>query len=178
MDAFAELGMPRSAAIDEDELKRRFDALSRERHPDSGGDTNAFARLTEARVILSSWSRRLRHLLELESPGTRLEGAISPTLMTLFGEIGPALQASRELLDRKSAATSELGRALLASEEMRARESLEPLAAQLNFEQQAGARAATTWTGDPTALASMAREAAFLEKWQAQIRAVLRELGT
>lgn len=176
VDAFAELGVPRSTAVDESEVSRRFDELSRTRHPDAGGEPAAFARLAEARRLLTSPALRLRHLLELTHPGTRLDGGLSPSLMDLFATLGPALQAAQELERRKTATTSALARALLASEEMQQRESLENAAATIADRLQAVTEAAARWDGSATALAALAREAAFLEKWQAQVREVLTRL--
>lgn len=164
-------------AIDEAELGRQFDALSRQHHPDAGGDTDTFARLAEARSILTSTARRLRHLLELEAPGTTLDGPIPSGLITLFAGIGPVLQKANDLLSRKSAAASGLARALLASDEMLLREALEALASQLDHQLQAGAAAAASWNGQPATLASLAREAAFVEKWQSQVREMLLKLN-
>ena len=176
-DAFAELGLPRTAALDADTLARAFDALSRERHPDAGGEAAAFARLTSARDTLATPSRRWRHLLELLAPGTKLDGALSPALMDLFAQLGPALAAGRAALERKSAASSALARALLAGEELRAREALETLAGRIDALRAELDARATDWRSDTHALATLAREAAFLEKWHAQVRDQLARLG-
>jgi curved DNA-binding protein CbpA len=176
IDAFAEFSLPRSPGVDEQALARRFDDLSRSCHPDAGGDPAAFSRLTEARRLLSSPALRLRHLLELESPGTRLDGPLSPSLMDLFTTLGPTLQAVQNFELRKTAATSALARALLASEETRHRESLEDLASTLATQFSTLLDAAQNWNGSPDPLAAWAREAAFLEKWQSQVRDHLSRL--
>lgn len=177
MDAFAEMGLPRSPVVDEDALARQFDSLSRLRHPDAGGEAAAFARLAEARRLLSSTALRLRHLLELEHPGSRLEGDLTAGLMDLFATLGPALQQAQDLERRKAAASSALARALLATEEMRAREILEPMAESLAGRLSAVAVASRSWDGTAQPLAAWAREAAFLEKWQSQVRHALTHLG-
>ncbi len=177
LDAFAELGLPRTAALDADTLARAFDALSRERHPDAGGDATAFARLTTARDTLATPSRRWRHLLELLAPGTKLDGALSPALMDLFAQLGPALAAGKAALERKNAATSALARALVAGDELRAREALEALAARTDALRAGLDARAAAWQSDIQALAALAREAAFLEKWHAQAREQLTRLG-
>lgn len=177
MDAFAELGLPRSPVVDAEAMSRRFDELSRTRHPDAGGDPAAFSRLAEARRLLSSTALRLRHLLDLEHPGTRLDGALAPAVMDMFAALGPALQAAQDLERRKAATTSALARALLAPEEMRQRESLEATAATLADRLAAMTDAAQTWNGRADSLSEWAREAAFLERWQAQVRDILSRLG-
>jgi curved DNA-binding protein CbpA len=177
MDAFAELGLPRSPLVDEEELARRFDDLSRSRHPDAGGDPAAFARLGEARRVLLSPSLRLRHLLDLEFPGTRIDGALSTSLMDLFATLGPTLQAATEFAHRKEAATTALARAVLASEEMRQRETLESAARTLADRLEALLQATPAWDNTAPPLADWAREAAFLEKWQSQVRHLLSRLN-
>jgi len=177
MDAFAELGLPRSPVVDDAALSRRFDELSRTRHPDAGGEASSFARLAEARRLLTSTALRLRHLLELEFPGTRLDGALAPPLMDLFSILGPALQEAQDLERRKAGTTSALARALLAPGEMRQRETLEAAAAAVSDRLDALTEDCRTWDGSAAALAAWAREAAFLEKWQAQVREALLRLG-
>ena len=176
-DAFAELGFPRSTVVDDEALASRFDELSRTRPPDAGGDTSGFASLTEARRILSSPALRWRHLLELEHPGTRLDGALTPALVDLFAALGPRLQASQDVIRRKSAAATSLARALLAPEELRIREALEAAAAQLSDAHQALVESAGSWDGSAASLAALAREAAFIEKWQSQVRQHLSQLA-
>ena len=171
------MGLPRAPSVDAEALARQFDALSRTRHPDAGGEAAAFARLAEARRLLSSTALRLRHLLELEHPGTRLEGALSPSLMDLFAAVGPALQAAGDLERRRAAASSALARALLAPGQMHAREELERLGAEVADRLEAIDAASRLWDGTAGTLTAWAREAAFLEKWQAQIRDALSRLG-
>jgi len=177
MDAFAEFDLPRSPFVDETALVRKFDELSRSQHPDAGGHSAAFARLVEGRRTLTSTALRLRHLLELECPGTRLDGPLPPALMDVFATLGPALQAARELQQRKSSATSTLARALLAPAEMRQRETLETAAATLAHRLESVNQAAQSWDGTAATLAAWAREASFLEKWQSQTREALLQLG-
>lgn len=177
IDAFAELDLPRSPVVDDQALAERFDMLSRTRHPDAGGQSDDFARLTEARRILSSPALRWRHLLELDHPGTRLHGPLSPALVDLFATLGPSLQSSQDLLRRKAAATTSLSRALLAPQELRLREALEAAAARLTDGVDALSVAAGSWDGTANTLATWAREAAFLEKWLSQVRNQLAQLS-
>lgn len=177
MDAFAELGLPRSPVINEDAVARQFDALSRERHPDAGGEAAAFARLGEARAILLSPAKRLRHLLTLLFPTEKLDGPLPPPLLDLFAALGPDLAAAKDVLARKASAASALSRALLAPQEMALREKLEARAESLAARQAALLDEASRWEGQPASLAALAREAAFLEKWQAQLRDFLARLG-
>ncbi|MFN0130514.1 MAG: DnaJ family molecular chaperone [Verrucomicrobiales bacterium] len=177
MDAFAELGLPRSPLVDEAELERRFDALSRQHHPDVGGDPIAFARLGEARRLLVTPAPRLRHLLELVYPGTPLAGELPPTLVDHFAILGPTLQVAQQFIRKKETAASALARALLASEEMRHRETLESAAATLANSLAAVLDATRSWDGHAESLTAWARQAAFLERWQAQVRESLVRLS-
>jgi hypothetical protein len=176
MDAFAELKLPRQPAIDHDELVRRFVALSREQHPDSGGDTESFARLTRARHVVESTARRLRHLLELEFPGEKLDGPLPPHCMDLFAQLGPALQNATTVRNKNRSATSSLARALIAPAIFSAREEIESLAQALDELLTRLETELPTWDGTARSLAAWAREAAFLEKWQTQVRQALFEL--
>ena len=173
LNAFSLLGLPAAPQLDESLLAQRFDELSRSQHPDAGGEASAFALLTEARRQLSSPAARWRHLLELQFPDTSLDGALPPSLMDIFATLGPALQKSQDLLRRKTNASSALTRALLTTEAMRHRESLEMTATALADRLDSLQSTAAAWDGTGTTLAAWAREAAFLEKWQAQTRETL-----
>jgi DnaJ-domain-containing protein 1 len=63
-DHFAELGLPRTAWIDSEEVKSSHHQLMASSHPDkSQGDGDRATRLNEARRILEKPATRLRHLL-------------------------------------------------------------------------------------------------------------------
>jgi hypothetical protein len=177
IDAFAEFGLPRSPCVDPDDLGRRFDNLTRERHPDAGGASDSFARLGEARRILASPARRWRHLLEIEFPGTPVGGPLTGRLMDLFTEINAALAQSASVLARKSAASSAVARALISADEMRAREELERTTQKIETDLGGLESAAAQWDRRPESLAALAREAAFLEKWRDLTREALAKLG-
>jgi len=72
---YAVLGIPQGAS--DDEIRKRFQALARERHPDRFRDEEkrqaerAFQDLTEAFNVLTDPSRRRAHDLELSHPGSR-----------------------------------------------------------------------------------------------------------
>ena len=97
-DAFAELNLPRRAALDPAELQARYHELSRDRHPDAAPDaekanrTTAFARLNQARDLLERRSSRLRHLGALLFPDFTPPhgGTLNGELMDLFSRLAPA----------------------------------------------------------------------------------------
>lgn len=179
-DAFALLGLPRGAALCEDEVRAAFQKAAAAVHPDAAADeadraarTAKFTALNEASATLASLPRRLRHLLELEHPelaaqksGTPLDGA----MMDLFSTTAAAVQRAAAVQSQKQKAASALTRALLAGAEMEAQESLEA-AAQKVAAARAALESALPALSDGPALAAYAARAGFLEKWQAQLRA-------
>jgi curved DNA-binding protein CbpA len=180
-DAFAVLGLRHGAALDEEDLKRAYAAHSRTAHPDQGGDEVRAAEVNAAYETLRAPDKRLKHLLELDAPGDEKQWRAVPldeAMMSLFSELGKALEASAEFLNRKSKAQSGLARALLASEEMRHREALE----RIGFELEARRRGWETRLPELDA-AIKARDPelwkqvgaahamfAYLAKWQTQVR--------
>lgn len=183
-NAFALLGLPRIAALDDDALQQAWLAASRSAHPDQpGGDATRAAEINTAYETLQAPEKRLKHLLELHQVPWRTV-PIDVAMMALFGRIGPALQNAAALLKRKQAATSALAKALLAPDEMRLREELETLGSTLDTERTAlldhlPAFDSRLSEGDSTALADLQilqARLAYLTKWQTQIREALLSL--
>jgi curved DNA-binding protein CbpA len=181
-DAFTLLGLPPSAALDEETLQAAYLQATREAHPDqAGGDTALSAELNAAVQTLKSPVTRLKHLLDHYSNTPWRAIPLDADLMSLFEKLGPLLQTSAALLKKKQASTSALSKALLASEEMRLREALEDLGynldekwqeieAQLNIHNLLIAQADTSvWPELQTLQAKLA----YLAKWRTQIRETL-----
>ena len=177
MDAFSELGFPRHPVVDPDEVQRRFDELGRSAHPDAGGDAEVFARLASARDCLVSPARRWRHLLELEWPGSRVEGALSQELMDLFSAIAATVSAVSQFVAERRLATTALIRALLSARQIALIDRTEEWRAAIWKRREWLEREAVGWDGQKEALANLAREAAFLEKWDRQLREALLQLA-
>ncbi|MDA0811829.1 MAG: DnaJ domain-containing protein [Verrucomicrobia bacterium] len=194
-DYFALLGMPRRAVLDPAELKRRYHDATRETHPDvvlsSAQVTTDSAEINAAYRCLLQPSTRLRQLLLLVAPDqvAQLKGGQIPSaFIDIFSALAGAVQAADGVIAKKKAATSALSRALLASEEMLARESLEAagltVAAQrASLESDAlpaidAALSADTINPDAATakIAEAFRAFGFLDKWQAQVRGKLLEL--
>ncbi|MEZ5299357.1 MAG: hypothetical protein R3F11_01610 [Verrucomicrobiales bacterium] len=181
-DHFAALGLPRRAALSSGDVKTAFQEKSRSAHPDSGGDGEAFARLTDAQRALSTAAGRLRHLLDLEHPGARGAAAgkaIAPDLMDAFAQIGGALQAADAYLAEHAKASSQIAKAMLAGKGFAAQKALLQAGAAL---QAAAANAESTLAhidalrggGAPEAEAAMLMawgRLSLLEKWSAQLKA-------
>jgi curved DNA-binding protein CbpA len=180
-DAFAIFSIPRKAAIDPSQLQASYAALSRGAHPDHGGSEEAAASVNAAYETLRFPEKRLKHLIEVVAP----EGAkawrtvpLDESMMSVFMELGSALDASAKLLERKSKAASALAKALLANEELVLRERLETIGFGLE-ERKTGMEAGFTQlderldSGDETVwkdIAATQARLAYLANWQTQIR--------
>lgn len=188
MDAFALLGLPRQAAIDPDDVRAAFQKAAAAQHPDHATEAaekqDRTARLTalnEAQAVLVSVPRRLRHLLELSGESAadpRTPEPIDDALLTLFSMAGSAVHAASEVQTKMASTTSALARAMLTAEEMRAQEALTAASGQLSrahdqLEDELTAIDAAAERGEAigSEMRTAAHRAAFLEKWQAQVRA-------
>lgn len=181
MDCFTLLGLPRAAALDEPALQRAYTGRSRTAHPDHGGSEALASQVNAAYETLRSPEKRLRHLLETAAPGDAKAWRTVPldeAMMSLFSRLGQAMETTSNLLDRKTRATSALAKALLATEEMQHRETLERLGFEIgrrkdDLEARLPALDAALACGDESAwklLAAMQARFAYLAKWQAQVR--------
>ncbi len=180
-DAFALLGLPRRALLSVDEVRAAFQKAAAAVHPDGAGDdaeraarTAQFAELNEAQATLTSLPQRLRHLLSLEFPeaaavrtGVVMDGA----MMELFSAVAAAVQRAAAAQSRKQKAATALAKAMLAGEEMEARESLEAASRLVEAARAALEAELSGYETDVEQLRSCAARAGFLEKWQAQLRA-------
>ena len=185
IDYFKILGLPRRAAIDEEEIRRSFKNASRKVHPDAGGDSNEFARLNEAQSILLDPSRRLQHWVELEFPGEKSDAPLSPSLGALFEKTAKTLQTVSEFLLKRGEKASKLALALLAREEMELQNRLFSLNGEVLLELRSLEGQLPVLdslrTGDPEAARLKATELSaqfrFLHRWQAQIQAKLGDFA-
>lgn len=175
MDAFRELGVGRDLLVGEDELRRRYDASSAERHPDAGGTREGFAELREAYGVLRSPGRRLRHWLELGEVETGGVGGLPEEVLGLFGEVGGLLRRVEEVRERKSGARSALGRSMAEREGLGLAEELEVmrgrvaaredgLVAKFGGFQECGPQECAAEAG------MVGVTLVFLEKWEAQLQ--------
>lgn len=171
MDPFEQLGLAPRLAISEAELREAFRHAGKSAHPDAGGSGDGFARLQQAFARLSSPARRLRSWLDARGLAGDERGAISPALLDLFGRVGGALQQADAVAKRRDAALSALAKAMLEPAVQQAREALEdalaPVAAAIQAE-EARFPELEAGRGDPW---RTARDLAFLEKWQAELKA-------
>jgi hypothetical protein len=176
MDAFAQLGLPRTLALEPESLEAAYAEASRRAHPDAGGSREAFETLARARGHLESPRARLLHWLELEGKPGELRGPIAPELLDEFTALGEVFQDTDRLIRERGAATSALGKALLEGRTQAARERLEGLQQRIEGRMAAAeARFPEVERGERDGW-ELARELGFLEKWRAEIRARFGQL--
>ncbi|WP_035614767.1 J domain-containing protein [Haloferula sp. BvORR071] len=171
MDPFTRLGLEQRLAISEEELREAFRAAGKRDHPDAGGTGEDFTALQEAYARLSRPAKRLRAWLECKGLQGEERGAISPALLDLFSKVGSTLQEADDVTRRRSAAQSALAKAMLEPAVQAVREKLEDALADVATAitaQEANFPAIEVRQGDPWLTA---RDLAFLEKWQAELKA-------
>lgn len=170
------LGVEKRLGISAEELREAFREAGKRLHPDAGGGEGDFADLQRAHDILASPSRRLSHWLEL--CGTKIDprGAVDDSLMDLFAGVGATMQICEALIRKRDEAKSALGRALLQDETQRCREELERMIARVNDRIESECAAFSCYEDADslveTDAARSVRNLAFLEKWQASLRAI------
>lgn len=169
-DHFAELGLPRSAWIDPEEVKSRHHQLMASCHPDKSlGDADRATRLNEARRIMENPAARVRHLLELGFPGFQSHEKPQPD-WDLFSRTGEAARLATQLASARASAGSPLARAVankraadLRLELAALKEELAHRATALELKTQSIA------PDNAQALSNLAEEWTFLNRWQSTI---------
>ena len=174
------LGFEPGLVISEGELQEKYREASKRLHPDAGGGDGNFTALQEALATLASPSRRLKAWLESRGLAVETRGAIDPSLLDLFVEIGAITQQAEELIRKREAAGSALVRALLEKETQSCREAV---AAAIDKVGEAIAGRCDEFpeiesvaTTDASAACALLRNLAFLEKWRASLRACYARL--
>lgn len=171
MDAFERLGLERRLAISEEELREAFRAAGKRDHPDAGGAGEDFTALQEAYARLSSPAKRLRAWMECQGIQGEERGSISADLLDLFAKVGASLQQADEVTRRRSASLSALAKAMLEPQVQAAREGLEAALEQVGVAtaaREASFAEIEAGSGEPSVTA---RDLAFLEKWQGELKA-------
>lgn len=164
MNSFEVLGLEKRLVLSEEDLKARYDALSKERHPDAGGTDEGFAELQRAFEDLKTLTGRIRAFLG-EDPG---RGSLPGEVMENFGEVAGTLERVENFLSEREKARSHLTRALLDQGvpglKRQVEETLElVLSLRANFEMRASEE-------DEEALAEVYRGLVFLDKWEGQLK--------
>lgn len=118
VDYFAVLGQEHRAQLDVDVLRETFQRLSRDCHPDAGGELAEFEKINRAQSVLSDPVSRLRHLYDLEfGEFPPSSGRFSEQAMELFATVGAAIADADAYFKRKSSATTAIARALITRDQ-------------------------------------------------------------
>ncbi len=180
-DCFAILGLTRAASLNEEALRNAYVKESKAAHPDHGGSEDMASKVNAAYETLRAPEKRLKHLLELAAPDDAKQWRTVPLddeMMNLFSALGKALEISAKFLERKAGAESAIAKALLASEEMQHRETLESIGFEIEqrrneMEQELPASdadfASTKFSSWPK-IAAMQARFSYLARWQTQVR--------
>jgi hypothetical protein len=175
-DAYQLLGLEKRLVIAADELRAAFREAGKCIHPDAGGAEMDFAELQRSHDILASPSRRLAHWSELRGMKIDPRGTVDDSLMDLFALVGSVMQKCESVIRKREEAKSALGRALLEDETQRCREELEVVIARVSarIEDECGNFGSyeDACSVELSEVARCVRNLAFLEKWQASLRAM------
>ena len=176
IDYFAVLGLERRPAVPESSLQQAYYQKSKAQHPDrtDGGD---LASVNAAFKIVSNPATRIGHLLRLEfgEPGERQIGA---ELGALFGVVVDVLRSADQKVAALSKETSPLLRALACQRLDPIRDTLENAEKKI-MERQSElldqiVEADGIWFEEKArcrkALAQIAVDLTFVQKWLAELR--------
>lgn len=163
------LDVKQSPHIDLQTLAENHQRLAATHHPDRPDNTsnnNQYRLINTAYATLKSPSKRLAHLMELEGIPYEKRGTVSDHLMDIFMSTAQLLQDTDAFLRKKSAASSILVKALLETESQQLQEHISTQIDTIENEKSATLQNATLTEN----IANAARDLAFLEKWQAQLK--------
>ncbi len=186
-DCFARLGADRRPWLDPEALKDAYHALTSLHHPDVAGASGDFAEINCAYQTLSDPATRLRHLLDLESPGALSRAQPVPEeIAAFFTPVAEARRAVDAFLKKHAAAASPLAKALLSNEQYEVQERVEQTIAGLAEKQEsllARVRECDAlWLTDRTAvlqqLPVLWQSLGYTAKWLATLRESLFTLAS
>jgi len=169
-DPFALLGLPRKPWLDEAAIRAAFQKRARELHPDApDGDAEKFAPLNAANAAISDPAARLQLLSGLDAPHAL------PADVEFGFRIGSMVRDADAAVAGLAAARNTLERAMASTEVARVRTALEALARELELRLEQSREELrvldAVWPDvEPRALATLAAEFRFLQRWRAQIR--------
>lgn len=173
MNAFELLGMPARPCIDQEKLKNRLRELSKKYQDDESGQLQ---QVNQAYQLLRQDVSRIGHLLELSGQtGLAESSAVPEEVMSLFSEIGPALQQADTIIARIDTAESVLEKAMLQDEVMTQSVLLQNKAAEVGqFKARLVAAISVLdekWTEerDVEKLAAIYRQLVYVARWARQL---------
>lgn len=161
--------MKQSVNIDLEALSSNHQKLAAKHHPDNSEtneDDSEYRLINTAYETLKSPSKRLVHLMELAGIHYEKRGTVSDHLMDLFMSTAQILQDTDAFLRKKSTTTSALGLALIEGESQQLQEHIGKQIDSIETQKSATLEKAA----ETDNLSNVARDLAFLEKWQAQLK--------
>lgn len=180
-NAFATLGIPVRLVWQDAEFEQACRHAAAAAHPDAGGNDDAFARVQQARSRLLSPSKRLIHWLELHQIPHEPRGTLDTALMDLFGKISQVCQQAEQSIQRREATQTALARAMMEPTILQCREQLSEAIRQVTEEIQREcnhfADFETALSIDTSSVCRCARNLAFLEKWQLNLKSLFARLA-
>jgi len=184
---FALLEEPPRPWLDPDALKAKYHQFTARHHPDVAGATADFAEINRAYQTLADPAARLRHLLDLESPGFLSRAQPVPEdIAAFFTPVAEARQAVDTFLKKHASSTSPLAKALLSTEQYNVQERLEQTIATLQQMQDSlltqVREADTLWLTDRpaalTLLPTLWQSLGYTAKWLATLRESLFRMAS
>ncbi len=160
--------------IDLNLLSNQHKKLAALHHPDnlenSSSDDTQYKLINTAFKTLKSPAKRLMHLMETSGISYNKRGTVSDHLLDLFMSTAQLLQDTDAFLRKKSTTTSALALALLEGDSQIIQEQLAEQIETIETEQTRSLSHATEANEKNLLLENFARDLAFLEKWQAQLK--------
>jgi DnaJ-domain-containing protein 1 len=166
---FKLLDVEKAIHLDLEALAKNHQRIAAAHHPDlpeNNGDDTQYRLINTAYATLKSPSKRLAHFMELSGIHYEKRGTVSDHLMDLFMSTAQLLQDTDAFLRKKSATSSILAKALLETESQQLQEHISTQIDTIENEKSVTLENATLSEN----IANAARDLAFLEKWQAQLK--------
>ncbi len=171
-DPFALLGLPVTLLLDPADIEV---AWRGHRGTEETVDDAQAASLNEARSRLIDPVLRLESWLSIRNPGAPPDRSLDPSLMDLFGQIGPILSQADQVLERHRRTTTALAKAMLTREAIAAQLAVQEQLASIQvrkseltdrfdeLERDSG-------EGEFSGAARSLGQLKFLKRWEAQCR--------
>lgn len=171
---FKLLDITPEVSINLDQLSDQHKKLAAKHHPDnqenSSGDDTQYKLINIAYKTIKSPAKRLMHLMEISEISYDKRGTVSDHLLDFFMSTAQLLQEADAFLRKKSNTSSALALALLEGESQQVQEQLGKQIETIETEQTHSLQLATEASDKNLPLENFARDLAFLEKWQAQLK--------
>jgi len=167
---FILLGLPVSVSIDSDLLEENYRHQAKSKHPDNGGSTDDFRKLTDARDTLKNPVSRLKLLLSIHGYNDENRGSLGPQVSEHFQHVAETLQSADTVVRDLEQAKSQLQKALLQARVMKVQKTLGDMQMLLGNVEESLLTDLND-TSPLEAIAQASRDLAFIKKWQKQLQA-------